>query len=154
MADANSAYLHHVTLNTGHVVRQPRSVLGAPVQAAFAELLDSLLQGGRPAVPGFAGYVAQGTQWGRDLLVTVIGLSSQAPVITTGVCLRSRSSRRLWRAMHDKAIVPLATVSDQPAPPPWVADLLWPTATLHPDALEWTGDWSRCLGWTWVEYDR
>lgn len=150
------SHLHHVTLTTGHVRRQARDEVGEDAIAAVAELLDGILQGARMPVR-VPGYLVNGRHLGRDLITTVWRgpWEDRRPVLTTGVGLRSRSAPRLWRILHDHQETlpaPLVTDPGHPPPVPWVADRIEIGAALHPDVLEWTGDWARCLGWAWADY--
>ncbi len=144
-----TAYIHHVTLQTGHVARQSRAEVGDAAIAALSDLLDSALTGGRPAVPGFVTYAVTGAQQGRDLVATL--WRGDAPILTTAVALRSRSAPALWRLLHHGRD-DLATDPESPPPAPWCADRLEVGALLHREALAWTGDYARCLAWAWVAY--
>lgn len=152
-------YLHHVTLTTGHVARQRREDISDAAVEAVSEMLDGILQGAHVAVPGQPRYRANGTHHGRDLIVTLWAgpWEARSPILTTGVALKSRSAPRLWRELHahpETLPMPLATAAEAPPPTPWIADRLEAGAIQHTDALAWTGDWSRCLGWAWMEYAR
>lgn len=147
-------YIWHVTLNTGHGLRQYRRDIGDAASAAIAETLDGLLQGTRMPVPGRPGYLLTGASMGHDLLVNVWRgpWERRHLLLTSGTALKSRSARDLWQAMHDQAPMPLATHRGDVPRAPWVADLIAPEAALHPDALAWTGDLARCMAWAWAEY--
>lgn len=147
-------YIHHVTLNTGHVARQERAAISDGAIAALADTLDGILQGAHVPVPGCEGYLINGSHHAHDLIATVWRgpWERRIPIITMATALKSRSSPALWRMMHDQSTVPLATRADAPPPAPWQADRIEAPAMAHPDALEWTGDLSRCLAWAWAEY--
>lgn len=141
-------YILHATLNTGDVVRQNRA--DATI-ATVAALIDSLLIGGAPDLPGFAGYTVRGANSGRNLIATLY--TGADLILTTAVCVQSRSSPRLWRMMHDSANA-LATDPARPPTAPWIADRIEPGAADHIDAKVCISRWSRALGWAWMEYDR
>lgn len=150
-------YLHHVTLLTGHVARQQRADIADAAVAAVSDLLDAALQGGHPALPIDGGaWLLNASAEGKSLIATVWRgpWATRIPIITIGVALKSRSAQRLWRVLHDRSQVPLATTAALPPPVPWIANRIEPGAMLHPEAMTWTGDFSRCLGWAWMEYDR
>lgn len=149
-----AGYIHHVTLNTGHVARQRRDHISEEAVAALADTLDGILQGAHMPVPGFPGYLINGRHHMHDLIATVWHgpWDQRIPILTTATALKSRSAPALWRLLHDQSTVPLATSSDGVPPAPWQADRIEAGAALHPDALSWTGDLSRCLAWTWAEY--
>lgn len=147
-------YIWHVTLNSGHALKQPRSAVGDDAIAALADMLDAVLAGGHPEVPGFKGYVVNGNYSGHDLISTLWAApwSNRVPILTTAISLKSRSSPALWRMMHEQSTVALRTEADKPPAAPWLADRLEAGAVLHADALAWSGDFSRCLAWAWAEY--
>lgn len=147
-------YLTHITLTTGSSARQYREDIDPRALADIAELLDGLLQGAPRPVPGKTGYAVVASHSGRSLIATVlaIGGDAPAPILTTGIALRSRNARRLWQELHDTTTVPVKTDRDLVPPAPFIADRLEPAAMSHLDAMLWTADWSRCLGWAWMDY--
>ncbi|SKA31126.1 hypothetical protein [Consotaella salsifontis] len=144
-------YFSHVTLDTGHRARQPREAVADTVIEMMRPILDSALTGGKPAVPGCEGYHLASSHATRNTMLATLYHDDGTPILTTAVCLKSRDGPKLWRMLHER---PLATRPDDPPPAPWIADRLEPGAMAHPDALAWTGDFSRCLAWAWAEYDR
>ncbi|MFB2530992.1 hypothetical protein ACEYYA_02375 [Paracoccus sp. p3-h83] len=148
-------YMHHVTLLTGHVARQKRADVTDDAVAAVADLLDAAIMGGHPALPIDDGvWLLNATTMGRALIATIWRgpWERRVPIITIGVAPKARVAMSLWRVLHDKSPASLATTAALPPPAPWVADRIEPTALMHPEALLWTGDFSRCLGWAWMEY--
>ena len=147
-------YIHHVTLNSGHVAQQRRDDIDDDVIAALADTLDGILQGGRMPVPGCDGYLINGSHHMSDLIATVWRgpWESRVPIVTMATALKSRSAPSLWRLMHEQSTVPLKTTAEKVPPAPWQADRIEAPAMLHPDALEWTGDLSRCIALAWAEY--
>lgn len=151
MSPMPEGYLLHATLTTGHVARHRRSDTDGRAVALVADMIDGLLQGARMQVPGRPGHFATGVNAGRNLITTLH--ADRTPILTTGVCVQSRSSPRLWRMLHEGPYS-LATDSDHPVSAPWIADRIEPGALDHMEAMRWTGGWARCLGWAWLEYDR
>lgn len=149
-----SDYIWHVTLNTGHGVRQHRSAISAAAIEALSDTLDGILQGGRMPVPGCGDYLVNGSHYGYDLIATVWRgpWDQRVPILTTATALRSRSAGSLWRLLHEQSTTPLATAAGACPAAPWQADRVEAGAVLHPDALRWTGDFSRCLAWAWSTY--
>lgn len=156
-------YIHQVTLQTGHVARQYRRDVSAEAVAAISEMLDSLLTGGRPSVPGQPDFRAHGTHIGPALVVTLCTGRRDAPVpvLTTMTCLKSRASRGAWEAIHQGVLMPCVTDPSRPPPAPWTADRLEPGylplaegAVLRGENSLWTGDFARCVAWAWVAYSR
>jgi hypothetical protein len=149
-----TAFIEHVTLNSGHSLRQSRSGVSDAAVAALSETLDGLLQGAVMPVPGNPDYVLNGGHSGYDLWATIWRgpWPSRAPILTTGTALKARSAPRLWRMLHDTATMPCVTGRGAVPPAPWQADRIEAGALDHPEAIVWTGDFARCLAWTWYEY--
>lgn len=148
------SYIWHVTLNSGHTAKQRRRDISDAAIAALSDTLDGILAGGRMPVPGFDGYLINGSHSGHDLIATIWAgpWERRAPILTTATALRSRSAPALWRLMHDQATLPLATDPERSPSAPWQADRIEIGAAVHPAAVAWTGDLSRCLAWTWQAY--
>lgn len=147
-------YINHVTLNSGHTIRQRRADIDNEAIAAVSEVLDGILQGAHLPVPGFPDYLINGSHHEHDLIATIwrAPWEKRAPIVTMATALRSRSSPALWRLMHHKPTARLETDANTPPSAPWQADRVEIGAELFPDALAWTGDFSRCLAWAWSEY--
>lgn len=156
-----SRYIYHVTLQSGHVARQFRRDVSDAAIDAVSALLDSLLTGGKPAVPGQPDFWIDGAHQGRVLTVTLwTGMRDDGdPILSTVTCLKSRSSPHAWRLLHDTANIPYVTDPDNPPPAPWTADRLEAGylamaqgAIQRGESSLWTGDFTRCLAWAWMEY--
>lgn len=154
-----SRYLQHVTLDTGHVRRSPRSEVEAETIPAVSRLLSLALAGDEawiPAVEPRCRLTAAAS--GRCLVATVWGPDAgeqRVPLATLGVAGRSTCGSRLWRRLHDgrPAEMPaLKTDAARVPPEPWCAVRLEPGLALHPEAAEWLGDLERCLAWAWLEW--
>lgn len=143
-------------LTTGAVTQATREGVADDDIAAIAEMLDGVLLGSVLPVPGGEGYLASGSHHRDNLTVTLWhgSLSRRTPVLTTAVARGPGSALALWREMHRSAKVPLATDTGRPPAEPWVAERPEPGAIRSPDASSWVGDWSRRLGWAWMEYGR
>ena len=137
--------------------RQYRAGVSAGTVEKLSDTLDQILQGGYAPVPGCPGYIINGAQYGHDLIVTIwhgTGDEDRSPIMSCAVNLKSRSAPALWQEMINTATLPLACTIDDRPQARWVADRIENGAALHPDALVWTGDFSRCLAWTWHNYRR
>lgn len=154
-------YIHHVTLQTGHVARQYRRDVSDEAVDAVSALLDSLLTGGQPAVPGQPEFWVSGVHEGKVLMVTLwTGMRDEGiPILTSVTCLKSRASPAAWRVIHDSATVPYVTDPTNPPPAPWTADRIETgflpmaeAAVQRGETSLWTGDFARCLAWAWMEY--
>ncbi len=131
----------HLTLQSGHARQSPRSEVSDAVIAELAPLLRS----GRHPVPNCAGYTMQVTIDGSALLATLRG-AQDAPLVTAGVAPDAAALEAL-RALHGAKLPATITA-------PACVDDIHPTAVLDPDAMGWSGDWSRCGAWAWIEHRR
>ena len=144
-------YLVHITLNTGNARRSSRTEVSPPAVEAAAKTIGAALASGDQEPVGVPDYTATATSKGKALLVTA--WQGPAPLVTVGVALTSLSGAGLWRAMH-KSIDGLATRADSPPAPPWIAARIEPSVMHAVEALDWLGDWERCIGWAWVDHHR
>lgn len=156
-------YIHHVTLNTGHSHRSPRSDAGDEPLAVLVNYLDQVVKrGGRHPMPirALAHYSCMASVEDGGLLVTVYAPSgphingehalggSGHPVITLGVAQRSRQGRDLWGRMV--AQFGAAPGLEKPAEP-WCAVALHPAHDAYFWETEgWLADFERCVAWAWI----
>lgn len=159
----NTVYIHHVTLQTGHVARQYRREVSDEAIVSITKMLDAVFADGKSAVPGFPGFWVSGVPDGRSLTITLwTGAGdNRLPILTSTTCLKSRSSIGAWRALHDSATLPYATDPSDPPPAPWTADrleigynVLAGNAIARGEASFWTGNFARCVAWAWAEYKK
>lgn len=149
-----SRALNHVTLTTGHSRLSPRSEVRESMIATLLPLVARALEGEHVPVPNCPGYTMRGARHGRCCLVTLYAVEDdgqQVPVLTTGVAGHSRCGAELWRIMHEIQVGGVATSPDQQPSTPWCGDRLEPGMAAVPEIMSWTGDWSRCVAWTWLE---
>lgn len=130
--------LCHYTITTGHARTSPRS----EVSAEAIEALRPLLRTGLHVLPGPPGYRLRVTVAGRTLAATVY--SGEAPLVTSFIVLDQAGLGAALRASGAFPRVPITL--------PAVLDDVHETASLDHDAMSWTGDLARCLGWAWVEH--
>lgn len=161
---AESPYIAHITLATGHLRRSPRAEVSDDTIAVLVPWLASAMASGAPPAPlpgkAFAGFSAKALVGHGALVCTVYGPASRfphlsglaeaqdgAPLVTFGVAQRSRHSKALWAA--------LVAVSDVPPKcempeAPWCGVVLHQPLPAFPDASEWLGDFERCVAWAWI----
>lgn len=152
--------MNHITLQTGHVARQPRQHVSDDAMAKVSKMFEGILAGRYIALPGFPGYVVNGNRSGDALIVTLWHVDGRGriPVLTTGVALDACDSNCLWESLCPTGSPEFDTAPPTP-PTPWIADRLEPgLGLLAPltmfDLLTWTGDWAMTLGWSWAEHVR
>lgn len=154
-------YIHHVTLQTAHVARQYRGDVSDDAVRVVSAMLDEMLSGRQPDVPGFPDFWLSGTQEGHTLVATIwtgMRADGRIPVLTSMTCLKSRAGPGAWRAIHDGATLPYNTDPTNPPSAPWTADRLEigyfdiaAAAMARGERGLWTGDFARCLAWAWAE---
>lgn len=158
----SARHLHHVTLTTGHVrPRSPRSEVLDETVDALRPVVEAVLDGKRmPISRRLPGYTLNGTSDGRCCAITLWGQDDGTkgpkwtPILTMGIApLDSISAAGLWHALHQMAHPGMPVITDpaEVPPGPWCADRLEIGSSMYPEALDWTGDLSRCLAWTWIE---
>jgi len=150
-------YLWHVTLTSGDRRRSPRSEVAAETIRILRPLLDLALRGEHAPVPGQPGYTMTGGSTGRCAMVTLWRIlpdttGERVPVLHVGIAGHSRCGAALWRSLHELAgaRLPVATNPDRQPVTPWCADLLDIGLAMDPQVTGWTGDWSRCIAWTYL----
>ena len=88
-------HLEHVTLNTGHTRRSPRSEAADEVVRGLAAGLDrAIATKAREPTPGFALFSYSVTALGGAAMVTL--WREAAPVVTFGVAADAKDSAKLW----------------------------------------------------------
>ena len=141
-------YLNHLTINTGHNRRSPRSEVSDDAIADTVERIATMLRDGRADLP-VPGYHIEGVAYGPALIVTVMG--GDDPLATIAIARRDRHDQAMWRdLMATVARVYPAYVRDAP-PAPYAAVILWPALDLEADAGHWIGDFGRTVAWSRID---
>jgi hypothetical protein len=90
---------YHVTLDTGHVRRSPRSEVADIPLLTTRMMLQQALRGGEAAVLGDCFLTAEAR--GKCMVATVYKPveidPGRAPLVTIGVAAHSKCGPRLWR---------------------------------------------------------
>lgn len=141
-------YLWHVTLDTGHGRRSPRSeAKDNAVTAAALDLMDALHDGEAP-IALMPGYKLKATRAGTALICTVFR-GTEFPLVTFGVVGRARGSAQLWQILHDGR--QLATHPGDIPSAPWCAVRTEAGLAYDPASADWLGDYERLIAWAWIE---
>lgn len=157
-------YIRHITLSTGHTSSVEQDDVSGETLARVAPWLSALVESGAAmAIPAstLSGYTAQAVVVEGALVLTVSGpaltsgpMAGKAPpIVTIGVARRSRHGSALWPLMTGPVMPPAKAGLSRPAEP-WAAAAIWPTAAGYPDAMEWLGDFERCVAWAWCNAER
>jgi hypothetical protein len=144
-------HLEHVTLNTGHTRRSPRSEAADEVVRGLAVGLDrAIATKAREPIPGFALFSYSVTALGGAAMVTL--WREAAPVVTFGVAADAKDSAKLWRLLHQGGAGKHATNPERPPAAPWLGVRMEAgAASTPPDDLLWLANFERCLAWTFIE---
>lgn len=145
-------YLDHITLTTGHRVRQDRARVSDAVTAVMAPWLqDASIRGAPVLIPGLDGYKAKVLSHDGALIVTVYGpdpdIGRAHALCTFGVAVRSRHAQALWDMLMQQ---PGVRPDLQPPGAPWLASVPYAALITDLDAARWMGDFERTCAWAWV----
>ena len=78
----------------------------------------------------------------------------QVPILATAGCKGKEQYAELNKTVRDLYTAVCHAEYKITPMPPMVVDIIFPTASLRTDALSWTGDFCRCLGWMMLEPGR
>lgn len=152
-------YITHITINTGHTTRIQQGDVSGETLARVGPWLSALVESGQPAplpVSALSQYTALAVVLDGALIVTISGPTVAAgpmdgkapPLVSVGVAKKSRHDH-LWGLLTGPVMPPAKTGITRPQSP-WCGVVIHPTIAMHIDALEWLGDFERCIAWVWV----
>lgn len=152
-------YITHITLATGHTSRIQKGDVAGETAARVGPWLAALVASGQPMplpVSSLSEYTALAVMLDGALIVTISGppvktgpMSGKAPpLVTVGLAKKSRHAH-LWSLLTGPVMPPVAAGIKCPSTP-WCAVAIHPTIAMHTSALEWLGDFERCIAWAWV----
>lgn len=135
-------YINHITLNTGHIRKSYSHEINKEVYFVLNRIYKDIFNDGAKV---YGEFTAKGTfDPENGVIITLFGAMGE-PIITTGISDRKRSL--IWKLLHDTSTAPLITKPQFPPKAPYIADRLEIGALTNMDALKWTGDFTRCMGW-------
>ena len=143
-------YINHITLNTGHSRRTYPHEIDKGLYFKLKKLLrDSFSPEGAKLDDIY--YFKSSTGGGQEMITTLYGFSQEKPIpiLTTGIS--AKTNGYLWGLLHGDDSFGLVTNKDALPSVPYIADRLEIGSMFLPEALQWTGDFSRCIGWTFLE---
>jgi len=145
--------MNHITLNTGHTRVSPRSEVVDDVVASLRPVIAQLLQGEQVGIPATnTTLTAEIPDTSGHNLLAVVWDSKEQPLVLVGIGVSEATP--LWEELHRSSLSALATSPDSPPEEPWCAARLEPAAIVNPAAMQWLGDFERCLAWAWIERRR
>jgi predicted outer membrane repeat protein len=144
-------HLEHVTLDTGHTRRSPRSEAADEVVRGLAAGLDrAIATKAREPVPGFALFSYNVAALGGAAIFTL--WREAAPVVTFGVAANAKDSAKIWRLLHQGGAGKHATNPERPPAAPWIGARMEAGAASTPhDDLLWIAKFERSLAWAFIE---
>lgn len=151
-------YITHITLASGHTSRIKQGDVSGEALARVGPWLAGLVESGKSMplpVSGLANYTAHASVFDGALIVTISGptvatgpMAGKAPpLVSVGVAKKSRHNH-LWGLLTGPVMPPAKTGIARPQSP-WCGVVIHPTIAMHLDALEWLGDFERCIAWAW-----
>lgn len=148
-------FIRHITLQTGHARDSFAGEVSQDALLLCKNLINKCLDrdGEKVAIPNFDGfYLAAGNVGGRTLLGSVwYGIKQPVPLINFAIATKSRNAAIAWRELHNHSTILPVTDAKNVPPVPWVAVSIEPDAAYYSDAIEWLGDFERCLAWAWIK---
>jgi hypothetical protein len=162
--------LNCLTINTGHVLKIPRSEVPDETQIILREWIFKGLNANNRTIPlplPYKNYAAAVVSKQGGLMVSVYGLlnaqpsmgedGNWLPIVTFGVAENWEQSDSLWCGLEACSLLwdlPWSLAPSGPAihppEPPWCSVALWPTCDYFPDAAKWIVDFERCVAWAWL----
>jgi len=151
--------INHVTLNTGHNCKSPRSEVSNKTIEIISSWLDGAIKSNiNVCLPtsDLKNYTAYATEAEDGLMVTISGNSKQilggepVPLVTMCVVNQEHKENDVWQLMTGPHMPKVARGVVCPEKP-YLGVSIWPMAFLYFEALEWLGDLERCIAWAWLE---
>ena len=131
----SSRYIWHLTLDTGHGRPSPRSEVADGSVAQIAGWLDS------DAFEPLPGYRCALTYRSEHCFEAELYSPAGGLMASMAFASHARCGAALWRRVVSKRHKPAE---------PWLAVLLGPGIVGDP-AVDWLGDFERCLAWAFLE---
>ncbi|WP_298699180.1 hypothetical protein [uncultured Brevundimonas sp.] len=122
-------YLHHVTVDTGHVRHAHLTDVPAPVRDALTPVIRAAIEGGRHPIPGLERFAVSIDAGGRASMTATLWRGDQA-LVTFAVCRKSRAGPGAWRAIVPDDL--RGVLNATPPPAPWLAVRFEPGLALLP----------------------
>ena len=134
-------YLNHVTLNTGHVRRSPRSEVSDEILVELAPALARARVRGRAKLPNLPGYfVSVDQEWIGGAAVTLS--KRRLPVVR---CVVATDTASAWQGRA--WLVAQGAVAAQHVELPWLGVWLTPDMLDALKVLDWLDDVQRSIAW-------
>jgi len=137
----------HLTLNTGHARITKRAEIDDSVIRKMKPLLVTGVHPLRKFHKEFRDYRVMVTSpKSTGMLATIY--RGKVPILMMGVAGEESHAKEVWESLAETYEFALKEHAPmRPKSTPWLG-----AAILRPDdAMDWLGDFERCLAWTWME---
>lgn len=144
-------YLWHVTMQTGSMRKSPRSEVDKRLMKKINALYEKSVDEKTPLVIDRVKYIIWSTAAPEGYMTTLAGEinGDLVPIWMLGVSLNDYF---IWEVMHQHIVVtPIMTKVEDRPPLPYLVDRLESGYAYFPQAMEWVGDFSRCMAWAALE---
>lgn len=137
-------YINHITLNTGHIKKTYPGEVDNGLYFTLKRIHKGMFE---RKVEILEGYTVQGTNDPNEGILITVYDPHEIPILTTGITMHKGSV--IWELLHSTAYpdLPLKTNPQFPPQVPYIADRLEIGALANMNALAWTGNFSKCMGW-------
>lgn len=148
-------YINHITLQSAHSRDSfAREVSRATLEACKKLIEKCLASNEIVEIAEYPGFYLLCNQFGGRVLSGSIWYGTKKPIALANfaIAIKSKNSKKSWAALHKFSTLTPATDSGKPPSVPWIAVSIVPEAAAYPDAMQWFGDFERCLAWAWVTH--
>ena len=151
--------LYHISLTTGVIQRNQRTVAQDELIERCARMLAAALAGDHPIVPGTEPPLMIGaTNGGHCMSVWLCRADAPdaPPIVRIGLAPSSADGGDLWRSLHANAPIQLATQNEACPPGPWCAERIDDDESARIEADMWGSlhHFECCLAWAFFERPR
>ncbi len=139
-------YINHITINTGHCRKSYPHEVGKDLYFILYKIFrNAQAPEGCDIMDG--NYNVKITADTIGYLVTLFGYKegNKIPIITSACSKVDKG--RLWDMMFTTQASALPEIRPAMPPLPYIADRIEASSNIFPEAMIWTGDFSRCMGW-------
>ena len=143
----DNRYIYHITINTGHARKTPRSEINPNLTALLRGYINDMLAGRLLGVVDDKYACRIGEHNGKMCEFVIARVEddlTQTDIIRFTVCRHSRKKARAWELVGGTGTPPEA---------PFCAAQILNAATI-PDDLAYMpifGDFERCIAWVWLD---
>lgn len=139
-------YINHITINTGHCRKSYPNEVNKELYFILHNIFkDAHAQDGCNIMDG--DYNVKITASSIGYLTTLFGYDNgeRIPVITSACSKADKGF--LWDLLFQNAAGSLPDIRPAMPKTPYIADRIEPSAALFFNDLNWTADFTRCIGW-------